>query len=70
MTEWKTIDSARTEDAPFLAIQMTHGDWFKRQEVLDRRHFHAFPDCGGVWIASNGMMPTHWMPLPSPPKET
>lgn len=70
MTERKTIDSAPKDGSRFIAIQMTQGDYFGYCAILSRVDYHEFNDGGGVWIGVGGMMPTHWRPLPSPPKET
>lgn len=59
MTEWKTIDSA-----PEDYILAYNEEWY-HPEVLDWRDFgECFQPCG--W--RDKPWPTHWMPLPNPPK--
>lgn len=61
---WQPIETAPKDGKPFLAIQMTPGDFEGQCTILwSSRHCWST----GLWIADSGLMPTHWMPLPTPP---
>ena len=67
MTDWKTIDSAPKDGTLILLFEPGN------KSIPDDVGFV----CAGIWDAENwydGVSgypePTHWMPLPSPPKET
>ena len=61
--EWRTIDSAPKNGTGILlgwAGRMAcSGMWFE--------HRHAWMTAHGEYVGSAA--PTHWMPLPDPPKE-
>lgn len=68
MTEWRLIDSAPVDGTHFLATHIKSGivrvTWFGKTS-----HIPLYGWCEGddpedidLWE------PTHWMPLPAPPK--
>lgn len=66
MSEWQPIDTAPKDGTPALfcvwndetqdVLPITSGFWSR----LSNRWFSE--------ISGHGIKPTHWMPLPSPPK--
>ena len=85
MTGWLKIDSA-PKDVPFIGAYFTrdrHGDiivcWWQEEfsgfisgaRVMTMHNGYTFEDGTKESMHSPEMEePTHWMPLPSPPKET
>jgi hypothetical protein len=63
MSEWKPIETA-AGDKEILGYQATPGDNEFRMAVC----WPAKVNGNVVWFAANGLMPTHWMPLPDAPK--
>lgn len=69
--EWKTIDSAPKDGALVL---IGNPEW----DVVWQASFREMGTAGSYkwqgWTRFNsydlGLIPTHWMPLPEPPKET
>ena len=62
MMEWQPIETAPMDGTPLILGLITHG---KVWRVFDGRHN------GLAWYAIDGTYipsPTHWMPLPVPPK--
>lgn len=60
MTEWETIDSAPRGEEILLY----------EPEVRKGRNFLSARIVVGRWPTTYPRAATHWMPLPSPPKET
>lgn len=60
MTEWKTIESAPVGKE----ILLYEPDYVAGRDVLTARIV------SGYWPTTYPRKATHWMPLPSPPKET
>lgn len=60
MTEWKDIETAPRDGTPILAADK--GTYAYVAEWISANR---------VWIGADGMYwePTHWMPLPEPPKQ-
>lgn len=67
MSEWQPIETAPKDGSSILLFTgtgMIEGNWsFGRwdQGVI----YATYDGCGGTAFESN---PTHWMPLPEPPK--
>ena len=77
MSEWKTIDSAPKDGTHILGAseKYVHESWFVRDKIkLDSSgsFYNSLPkDTGiGKWFIDHNtfFIPTHWMPLPEPPK--
>lgn len=73
MSEWQPIETAPRDGTDILV-------WSEILEELGNQSFgklHAIARCvGGCWDVSHtcyysveAVNPTHWMPLPTPPKE-
>lgn len=61
---WRDIETAGRELKAVLGYQATPGDWEGQMAIC----WPMGPvDKPAVWIGEGGLMPTHWMPLPSPP---
>ena len=59
--QWQSIETA-PEDKPVLVYQ---------RMLIGGEHGHFFEVgliCNGDLVNVEGMCPTHWMPLPEPPK--
>jgi hypothetical protein len=65
MTEWQPIETAPRDGTHFLAY------WTSSEVDAHLKQYHVCHYSYGVlwpsWIKDNDM-PTHWMPLPPPPK--
>jgi hypothetical protein len=84
MTEWKTIDSAPKDGTTIILFcpqgdgnpgsewRVTSGEWCD-EPGCDNGYGEEVRGFTG-WLSWDGgfsedtMMPTHWMPLPNPPK--
>lgn len=72
MIEWQPIDTAPKDGTPMLV----YGRWQGELHDIDDNPdiYHVCFDCGsycvvgGEYYGSYVMGPTHWMPLPEPPK--
>lgn len=75
MTDWNTIDSVTDSPAESVLIALRNGeiiispvshfrDPLAKEEI--RRLQLEIYKRGGAWPDA-GFLPTHWMPLPSPP---
>lgn len=58
--EWKTIETA-PKDGTWV---LTYGPNFTHNYLLD--YFDQYDEEDQAWVGN----PTHWMPLPEPPKKT
>jgi hypothetical protein len=71
MSDWKPIETAPQDGTPFLAYWWrthTDGERYEAAQGYVVAHYMAgrmFPS----WIDNEADLPTHWMPLPSPPSE-
>ena len=77
--DWKDISTAPKDGTPFQAyVKIVHEseadkfEWYPRLRINDgvfeHLHSHGWFDINMLrWIKRT---PTHWMPLPDPPKET
>lgn len=63
MSEWKPIDTAPTNGRSFLVFDMMPHR--KRVVVAERTFYGEVLSVPGRYQ----LHPTHWMPLPDPPKE-
>jgi hypothetical protein len=67
MTAWQSIDTAPKDGSEFLGWNgVTHDPWFWHADPRGKRpcwarHFRGITD-------DRRQPPTHWMPLPEPPK--
>lgn len=67
--EWRPIETA-PKDGTFVlgyaweCVDVQYNDNGMRVTWFERGSWQGFP-----W-ASQGMKPTHWQPLPAPPKDT
>lgn len=83
MSEWKPIETAPKDGRAILLTAFEDdGTQFETWQMMwghiKRNGF--FPDKVGMWMSPDGSFtwngtpdkggPTHWMPLPAPPKET
>lgn len=69
MSEWQLITILQTPplDRPFLGgFWDAHGAW--RTEVLSWHRFSSDYERFATVIGKYARYPTHWMPLPEPPK--
>ena len=67
--EWKPIDSAPRDGTAFLGFLPQFGGYIADQRI-QRCTWSGWG--GGVWdcqFEKGGRGPTHWMPLPEPPKQ-
>lgn len=68
MNEWRQIKTAPKDGTPFLgAIPWNDSEW----EILRMRWnewVERFVDATYAPFAATQEQPTHWMPLPEPPK--
>lgn len=71
MNEWQPIETAPKDGSRVLAYQ-PDGRWQSKRtcrgETIELVYWHqpGNPDSAGFWMPS--IRPTHWMPLPEPPK--
>ena len=78
MGEWQPIETAPKDGTPILVFDVSehYGDAPRGQTVMVVRYRAYSPNDyrapGGTWEAPYGPCsadnPTHWMPLPEPPK--
>ena len=69
MSEWQPIETAPKDGSRFLAFHDGHVDFWHWQDFKDggkapvgwRNFVYVYPDGGNI--------PSHWMPLPEPPKK-
>jgi hypothetical protein len=64
MTDWQTIETAPKDGSDILIVRLNRvrvGFWRPKEGRW------GFYGAGGVWAEKNNP-PTHWMPLPEPPK--
>jgi hypothetical protein len=64
---WQPIETARQDGSDMLLALVSNGEFVRgigRWQVYDE------PDKPGFWSVTEwfGAVPTHWMPLPPPPK--
>ena len=75
MSEWQPIETA-PKDGTRILIYQPEGQWKSRRdrrlEYIDTAYWHTpgNPEHPGYWCAYVLCVyrPTHWMPLPEPPK--
>lgn len=61
--EWQPISTAPRDGTPVL-VYAPYGGGF-----ITQSYWKAMPNNGHMWVVDCGeICPTHWMPLPSPPK--
>ena len=67
MTEWQPIETAPKDGTVFLAY------WEPPRNFPYKDKYHVCHYAHGViwpgWINTPDDLPTHWMPLPPPPKK-
>ena len=68
--DWQTIDTAPKDGTAFLGWLAERQGYVARQDVC----ISSWSEWGGgVWTVnghtSTASQPTHWMPLPFPPKD-
>ena len=63
MYDWRPIESAPAGD--FLLVYFGGGPPEVARWLVDRNYWQ---DTGGLDFAYGDLVPTHWMPLPEPPK--
>jgi hypothetical protein len=75
--EWQPIETA-PRDGMVLLFRPSAYEWGKvapgrhnddRHAIRPRPYWEMWLKIGGVW-ESREWPPTHWMPLPQPPKDT
>ena len=66
MSEWQPIETAPEDGTPVLIFSAKHGKNHKSPVALDFYHFRRDGWAYGGWYAIDN--PTHWMPIPEPPK--
>ena len=72
MTEWQPIETApKGEPEPYGSgpqiLGCTVGNGWSAMQIV-RWDYHKSPGRGSWKGPHGGWTPTHWMPLPSPPK--
>lgn len=66
---WRTMDSAPRDGSMFLGYQETPGDFERKMEICLWLSWEKNDgESGGFFTSHSGLMPTHWMPLPTPPE--
>lgn len=72
MTEWRTIDSAPKDGTRIITfhlwttyIQMVGISYWGSQGMYNAPAWHTYSATGAI---NHIDQPTHWMPLPAPPK--
>jgi len=75
MSEWQTIDMA-PKDGSVVLLYQPFGQWRGNrsgQQIITTGYWHqpGNPTVAGFWCSAVTFIyrPTHWMPLPDPPKE-
>ncbi len=65
MSEWQPIETAPRDGTRVLVYEPGHPSYEDDAGFIDLA-YHLY---GEVWASVNGgSEPTHWMPLPDPPK--
>lgn len=68
--QWQDISTAPRDGTWFLGFQTTPGDYENRIAICRWGEWRNTDGItGGLFIAPNGLMPTHWMPLPAGPED-
>lgn len=67
MNDWQPIESAPKDGTPFLGAFKDTGGW-KILIFVWSRSYSRFLDSGDAEVIEDYDQPTHWMPLPEPPK--
>lgn len=71
MTEWKPIETAPKDGTEILGW-LKEGKWAVVSFKVTKSYCHwnrEFRDSENWWKDNVTCTPTHWMPLPNPPKE-
>jgi len=66
MTEWQPIDTAPKDDGmPIIVYGLS--EYHKTYEYVHLAYWKNYTE--SWWFEGEEMYPTHWMPLPAPPKK-
>lgn len=63
---WKPIESAPKDGTRILIAIPAFNEW---PAMVGISHFYKKGRAAGYWWDFAGLTPTHWTPIPAPPKE-
>ena len=74
MTEWQPMETAPKDGTAILAWPICGGGFYSPEGEAQIAYVMRWEERKSIWVEASGeeymqCSPTHWMPLPPPPKK-